>query len=123
MGRQKINNDILVDAGLSLLGKKIKKWILSITGSGITLTNNEIKDIMKVIKYLENRGILLKETIRKITSQEGEFSNFIRPLMTTSLSLMKSVLTSLAKSALLPLRLSEGMSAAYELFKKKKIMD
>ena len=39
---------------------------------------------MKVIKYLENRGILLKETIRKITSQEGEFSNFIRPLMTTS---------------------------------------
>ena len=46
---------------------------MSITGSGITLTNNEIKDIMKVIKYLENRGILLKETIRKITSQEGEF--------------------------------------------------
>ena len=40
--------------------------------------------------------------------------------MTASLSLMKIVLTSLAKSALLPLRLSEGMSAAYELFKKKK---
>ena len=28
-----------------------------ITGSGITLTNNEIKDIMKVIKSLESRGI------------------------------------------------------------------
>ena len=28
--------------------------------SEITLTNNEIKDIMKAIKSLENRGILLK---------------------------------------------------------------
>ena len=37
---------------------------------GITLTNNEIKDIIKVIKSLENRGILLKGTTRKITSQE-----------------------------------------------------
>ena len=39
-------------------------------GIGITLTNNEIKDIMKVIKSLENRGILSKGTTRKITSQE-----------------------------------------------------
>ena len=38
----KINNDILVDAGLNLLGKKIKKEISSITDSGISLTNNEI---------------------------------------------------------------------------------
>ena len=58
-------------------------------GSGITLTNNEIKDIMKVIKSLENRRILLKETARKITSQEGGFLNFHRPLMTTGLPLMK----------------------------------
>ena len=34
-------------------------------GSGITLTNNEIKDIMKVIKSLKNRGILLKLIMRK----------------------------------------------------------
>ena len=45
-------------------------------GLGITLTNNEIKDIIKVIKYLENRGILSKKTNRKIASQEGEFLNF-----------------------------------------------
>ena len=37
---------------------------------------------MKVIKSLENRRILLKETARKITSQEGGFLNFHRPLMT-----------------------------------------
>ena len=35
------------------------------TGSGILLTNNEAKDNMKVIKSLENRGILLKGTTRK----------------------------------------------------------
>ena len=71
-----------VDAGLSLLVKKIIKGISSIKGSGITLTNNEIKDIMKVIKSLANRGILLKGTNRKITSQEEGFFNFLRPLMT-----------------------------------------
>ena len=37
-------------------------------GSGITQTKNETKDIMKVIKSLENRGVLLIRTTRKITS-------------------------------------------------------
>ena len=83
-----------------------------ITGSGITLTNNEIKDIMKVIKSLENRGILLKETTRKITSQEGGFLNFLRPIMTASLPLTKSVLIPLAKNVSLPSELSAAMSAA-----------
>ena len=35
-----------------------------ITGAGITLTNNEIKDIVKVIKSLEDKWILLKGTTR-----------------------------------------------------------
>ena len=56
---------------------------------------------MKIIKSLENRGILLKGTTRKITSQEGGFSNFLRPLLTAGLPLMKSVLIPLAKSLLL----------------------
>ena len=70
-------------------------------GLGITLTNNEIKDIIKVIKYLENRGILSKETNRKIASQEGEFLNFLKLLMTADLPLMKSILTPLAKNVLI----------------------
>ena len=73
MGAKKINNDTIVDDGLSLVGKKIKKGISSIRDSGITLTNNRIKDNMKVMKSLENRGILLKGTTRKIISQEGGF--------------------------------------------------
>ena len=64
------------------------------TGSGITLTNNKIKDI-KVIRSLEKREILLKGTTAKITSQEGGFFNFLRLLVTAGLPLMKSVLTPL----------------------------
>ena len=44
---------------------------------------------MKVIKSLENRGILIKGTTTKMTSQEGEFLNFLRLLMTAGLPLMK----------------------------------
>ena len=46
-----------------------------------TLANNEIKDIIRVIKSSENRGILLKRTTKKITCQDGGFPNFLRPLM------------------------------------------
>ena len=73
MSTKKSNKDIFVDEVFNVIGKNIKKVILSISGSGITLTNNEIKDIIKLIKSLENRRILLKGTTRKITSQEGEF--------------------------------------------------
>ena len=89
------NFDVL--AGL-FNGKKLK-----ITGSGITLTNNEIKDIIKVIRYLENRGILLKGATTKVTSQEGGFLNFLRPLMSFDFPLIKNVLIPLAKSVLVPL--------------------
>ena len=102
MSGKKLNDYDLIDGGLSLLDKNIKKGISTMTSSGITLTN------IKVIKSLENRGNLLKRAIRKITSQEGGFLNFFRPLMTAGLSLMKSVFTPLAKSVLLPLGLSEA---------------
>ena len=32
----------------------------AIFGTGLTIRNNEWKDIVKVIKYLENRGFVLK---------------------------------------------------------------
>ena len=46
-------------------------------GTGITLTDIKIKDVIKVIKSLENRGILLKGTTRKITGQEEDFKIFL----------------------------------------------
>ena len=47
-----------------------------------------------------------------ITFQKEGVLLFHRPLMTAGLPLMKSVLSVLAKSVLLPLGLSAGMSAA-----------
>ena len=99
--------------------KKIKKEISSIKGSGITLINNEIKDIMKVIRSLENRGTLKKGTTRNITSQEGGFLNFLRPLMTAGLPLMKHVLTPLAKSVLIPLGLTVAAPVTDTAIQKK----
>ena len=73
-------------------------------------------------KSLENTGILSK--IAKIAGQEIGFLNFLRPLMTAGLPLMKNVLTPLAKNFLLPFELSTGLSAAdAAIQKKKKIMD
>ena len=74
-------------------------------GSGIMLKNNETKYIIKVIRSLQNRGNILKETSGKIISQEGGALNFLGPLMKGDLPLMKNVLISLAKSVLIPLGL------------------
>ena len=75
-----------------MIGKNMKEKFRS----RITLTNNEINDVMKVIKFLEKR-ILLKGTTTKITSQEVKFLNILRLLITAGLPLMKYVLTPLAR--------------------------
>ena len=97
IGAENINNNVIVDWRVCLLDKKIKikklKITSSVPGSEITLTNNEIKDIIKIIKSLENIGILLKGTTTKVTIQEGIFLNFLRPLVTAGLPCMKNVLT------------------------------
>ena len=46
-------------------------------GSGIALINNEAKDIIKRIRFLENIEILSKENTRKINSQKGWLLNFL----------------------------------------------
>ena len=43
---------------------------------GVVLTNNEVKDIIKVIKSLEKRGILQKRTNEKIKNQKVRLLNF-----------------------------------------------
>ena len=81
---------------------------------------NEIKNIMKASRSLENRRTLLKGTTRKITDQKGEFLNYFRPLMTAGLQLIKIALTSLAKSVLIQLGLTTPASATkYKYFQKK----
>ena len=80
--------------------------------SEITLTNNEIKYIIKIIKYLENREILLKETTRKIICQEGWLlGNFLGLSMIVALPWMENVFAPLAKRFLIPLGLMATASA------------
>ena len=52
--------------------KKVNEKLLKVAGSGKRLTNNEVKGIIKVISFLENRGTLLKGTTEKNNSKEGE---------------------------------------------------
>ena len=81
--------------------------------SEITLTNNEIKYIIKIIKYLENRETLLKGTTRKIISQEGWLlGNFLGLLMIVALPWMENVFAPLPKRFLIPLGLMATASAA-----------
>ena len=50
--------------------------------SQIKLTKNEIEDIIKVIKPLENGGIVLKGTSEKVINLKGGFcGKFLSPLM------------------------------------------
>ena len=79
--------------------------------SGIKLTKSKIKDVIKVIRSFESKGILFKGTTRKINSQERRLIRFLGPLMKAGLLLMKNVFTSLAKSILVPLRLKIEASA------------
>ena len=119
----KKGTDIARNLGKKILYKQIHKFnweYITNTGSKINLTNNKIKDIIKVITPLENRGILLKGATRKITSQEGGFLNFLKPLMAAGLPLMTSILTPLAKSVLLTFGLLAVMSATDAANQKKK---
>ena len=85
----------------------------------MTLTSNEIKDIKKVIRSLKNRMSLLKGTIRKFPGQEVGFLDFLRPLMSVNLTLIKNILTPLAKSVLVPLGLTKAASATNAAIQKK----
>ena len=89
-------------------------------GLGITLTNKEIKDIIKVNNFSENRGILLKWTSKKVTGQKRELFRFLGLLMKTSLQLMKIVLAHLAKSVLVPLGLTAAAFVTDAVIKKNK---
>ena len=110
----------LLNTGLNILTKKLYENLSSVMGSGITLTNNEMKYIIEIIKLLQNRGIWLKENTEKSIRKERElFSNFLGPLMSVGLPLMKNVLRQLAKIVSLQLWLTAATSATDTSLKKK----
>ena len=61
------NKDLIVDIGLDFLGRKLN-------GSGIALRNNELNNIIKIIRSLERRLILLKQTTKKLLLKKKDIS-------------------------------------------------
>ena len=64
-GLTESDKDVLklsVTTVFNVLGKNINERIPEISGSGITLTNNDIKVILKATRSLGNKGTLLKGT-------------------------------------------------------------
>ena len=98
---------------------KILKEHLSITAFGLTITNNEVEDVIKVIRSLGNKEILWKRTTEKNICQKGRFRVFLGQIITFPLPLVKNVFTSLAKSGLLPLKLMTATSAIDVAIQKK----
>ena len=74
---------------------------------------------MKLIKSLENRVILLTGTTAKSSSQKGRFLNFVRPLVTAGLPLIKNVLTLSARNVLIPLGLTAAAATKVAAIQKK----
>ena len=109
----------ILDTGDDLFNNKTKNRSLSLKGLGLTLTNNQVKDIIKLIRSLKNRGILLKWNTNKIISQIGGLSTFLRPLMTAGLPLIINILKLLAKTVLIRLRLTAATSATDVAIQKK----
>ena len=89
---------------------KINKKLTSTKVSRIILINNKVKHIMKVLCF---------QKIEVLSSQEGGFLNFLRPLVTAGLTLMKSVLIPLAKIVLMSLGLTATMSATDTVIQKE----
>ena len=80
----------------------------------LLLKKSEMKDIKKVVKSLEKRLILWKETTKKLLNKKKCFSIF-----STALVLMKNILTILAKSVLISLGLTAAASETGLVIPKK----
>ena len=79
--------------------------------SGMTLTNNDIKDIRKKLS-LQKIEELKKELVKNNQSQdEGFLGNVLGSLMKVGLPLENNVIIHLGKSILLPLGLTAAASA------------
>ena len=96
-------------AAMSAIDGSIKKKML---GSGTTTSNDEMNDIIKIVKSLKNFGVLLKgvsETIQhEAKEQRGGFLSML--LGTLGASLLGNLLTG-----------GKGVTRAGEGIKKKKI--
>ena len=79
----------------------------------LLITNRQVTNLRKDFANRTSTDIKLSKTqLSKMIQLGGFFGRLLSPLLKTGLSLMKSVIQSLAKSVLIPLRLTAPASAA-----------
>ena len=78
-------------------------------GAGITVTDNEIKDIVKVIKSLENRGVLLKGNYQKDYQSRMRTFKFSQTINDSWFTINEKCTYCIGKKVLLPFQLLAGM--------------
>ena len=79
----------------------------------LLLTNRQVANIRKAFAKNTSADIKLSKTqLLKMIQSGGFFGRLLVPLLKTGLPLMKSVIKPLAKSVLIPLRLTAAASAA-----------
>ena len=79
----------------------------------LLLTNKQVANIRKAFAKNTSTDIKLSKTqLSKMIQSGGFLGRLLGPLLKTGLPLMKSVIKSLAKSVLIPLRLTAAASAA-----------
>ena len=88
----------------------------------LLLTNKQVANIRKAFANHLSTDIKLSKTQLSKMIQSGVFlGRFLGPLLKTGLPLMKSVIKPLAKSVLIPLRLTAAASAADAGIHKKNL--
>ena len=79
----------------------------------LLLTNRQVANIRKAFANHSSTDIKLSKTqLSKMIQSGGFLGKLLGPLLKTGLPLMKSVIKLLAKSVLIPLRLTAAASAA-----------
>ena len=86
----------------------------------LLLTNRQVANLRKAFADKSSTDIKLSKTqISKMIQSGGFLGRLLGPLLKTGLPLIKNVIKPLAKSILIPLRLTAGASVADQGIHKK----
>ena len=86
----------------------------------LLLSNRQVANLRKVFENSSSSDIKLSKTqLSKMIQSGGFLGRLLGPLLKTGLPLIKNVIKPLAKSVLIPLRLTAAASAGYVGIHKK----
>ena len=115
----KNENDVVIRLSPSMIGDFNDKGNFP---HDLLLTGRQVSNISKAFSKNSSVDIKLSKTqLSKMIQSGGVLGRLLGPLLKTGLTLIKNVITPLAKSVLIPLGLTAGASVADAGIHKKKI--